>query len=420
MFLIYQIIIITIIIISPIIFLYRIVKSKEDKIRFKEKLCFFSKIRGHGKLIWFHGSSVGEILSIFPLIHELEKNNSIKKILITSSTLSSSQIFKKFKFKKTIHQFFPIDSIFFSYKFLNYWKPSIAIFVESEIWPSIFQTLDKKKIPLLLLNARITRKTFQKWKRLKNFSVKIFGKIAIAYAQNLETFKYLKKLNTKKVKFIGNLKYVENKQIRKISLDQKLIKRFKDRDIWIASSTHLGEELLCSKAHVDLKKKHPKLLTIIIPRHIHRVDNIIKEINKLNLNVAKHSENKINLKNIDIYIVDAFGETQKFYKISKAVFLGGSLIKRGGQNPLEAVRHGANVLHGPNIDNFKEIYKLLKSLNISYQVNSLKSLVRTIDNFILFPNKKNNYTKLKIIGDKILNKTINEINYEIKNEIKKT
>ena len=150
------------------------------------------------------------------------------------------------------------------------------------------------------------------------------------------------------------------------------------------------------------------------------MDNIIKEINKLNLNVAKHSENKINLKNIDIYIVDAFGETQKFYKISKAVFLGGSLIKRGGQNPLEAVRHGANVLHGPNIDNFKEIYKLLKSLNISYQVNSLKSLVRTIDNFILFPNKKNNYTKLKIIGDKILNKTINEINYEIKNEIKKT
>ena len=112
--------------------------------------------------------------------------------------------------------------------------------------------------------------------------------------------------------------------------------------------------------------------------------------------------------------------SQKFYKISKAVFLGGSLIKRGGQNPLEAVRHGANVLHGPNIDNFKEIYKLLKSLNISYQVNSLKSLVRTIDNFILFPNKKNNYTKLKIIGDKILNKTINEINYEIKNEIKKT
>ena len=143
---------------------------------------------------------------------------------------------------------------FFSYKFLNYWKPSIAIFVESEIWPSIFQTLDKKKIPLLLLNARITRKTFQKWKRLKNFSVKIFFKIAIAYAQNLETFKYLKKLNTKKVKFIGNLKYVENKQIRKISLDQKLIKRFKDRDIWIASSTHLGEELLCSKAHVNLKK----------------------------------------------------------------------------------------------------------------------------------------------------------------------
>ena len=149
MFFLYQILIIILLILSPLIIGIRILKKKEDKTRFKEKFCFPSKKRVKGNLIWFHGSSVGEILSILPLVYELEKNNSINQILITSSTLSSAEIFKKFKFTKTVHQFFPIDSIFFSHKFLKYWKPTITIFVESEIWPSIFKTLNSKNIFIL-------------------------------------------------------------------------------------------------------------------------------------------------------------------------------------------------------------------------------------------------------------------------------
>ena len=162
MFFLYQIFISVLLIFSPIIIGLRILNKKEDKVRFKEKLCFPSKKKMTGNLIWFHGSSVGELLSILPLVYELEKNKSINQILITSSTLSSAQIFKKFKFKKTIHQFFPIDCIIYSYKYINYWKPTIAIFIESEIWPSIFKVLNKKNTPLLLLNARITKKTFNK------------------------------------------------------------------------------------------------------------------------------------------------------------------------------------------------------------------------------------------------------------------
>jgi len=157
MFFLYQIIIIILVVLSPIIISIRILKKKESKKRFKEKFCFPSKKRISGNLIWFHGSSVGETLSILPLIYELEKNKSINQILITSSTLSSSEIFKKFKFKKTVHQFFPLDFTLYSYKFLNYWKPTISIFVESEIWPGIFRVLNKKSIPLILLNARITK-----------------------------------------------------------------------------------------------------------------------------------------------------------------------------------------------------------------------------------------------------------------------
>ena len=194
MFIIYRLLTNLILILSPFIIIFRLIKKKEDKKRFKEKFCLFSKKRGKGKLIWFHGSSVGEILSIVPVVQKLENNKSIDKILITSSTLSSSKILKKFKLKKTIHQFYPLDHFFFTQRFVRYWKPNIAIFIDSEIWPCMFKTLDNYKIPLVLLNARITKKTFLRWMKIKKFSKSIFDKITIAYPQNLETKKFLKQL----------------------------------------------------------------------------------------------------------------------------------------------------------------------------------------------------------------------------------
>jgi len=149
MFFLYNIFGFIVIIFSPIILLIRILKKKEDPKRFKEKLCIFSKTRKKGTLVWIHGSSVGEIISIIPLISELEKNNKINKILVTSSTTSSSVILSNFKFKKIIHQYFPLDISFLSKKFLNYWKPNLAIFVESEIWPNMMLNLNIKKIPII-------------------------------------------------------------------------------------------------------------------------------------------------------------------------------------------------------------------------------------------------------------------------------
>ena len=151
MFLLYQIITSILIIFSPIIIAYRILIKKEDKKRFLEKYSLPSKLKKKGKLIWFHGASVGELLSIIPLVKNYENNKSIRQILITSSTLSSSKVLKKYKFKKTVHQFYPIDHIFFTRKFLNHWNPTLAIFIDSEIWPCMFKNLHNKKIPLVLL-----------------------------------------------------------------------------------------------------------------------------------------------------------------------------------------------------------------------------------------------------------------------------
>ena len=420
MFFLYQILISILILLSPLIISFRILKKKEDKKRFKEKFCFSSKKRASGNLIWFHGSSVGELLSILALVYELEKNQSVKQILITSSTLSSAEIFKKFKFKKTIHQFFPIDSIFFSYQFLNFWKPTIAIFVESEIWPSIFKTLNKKKIPLLLLNARVTKKSFTRWNYLKNFSNCVFQNISTAYPQNNETFNYLKKLNVSKIKKIGNLKFINNDPDKLIKLDKTLLKTLSNRKVWCSSSTHPDEEIICSRVHINLKKKYKNLITIIIPRHIHRVDKIVKEIEGLKLNVVKHSSNTKNLNDTDIYLVDTYGETKKFYHASDIVFMGKSLTGKGGQNPLEPTMYNAAVLHGPNISNFADTYKLLDKLKITHKVNGIKSLTNIVNKLMIKKNSHKNYLKIEKIGKKILHETKDEINSLLNDEIKKT
>ena len=412
MFFLYQIILSLLVLISPILIIFRIYKGKEDKIRFREKFSIPSKKRSKGKLIWFHGASVGEILSIIPLIENYEKDKLINQILVTSSTLSSSKVLKKFKFKKTIHQFYPIDHFFFTKKFLEYWKPNLAIFIDSEIWPNMFKKLEEQKIFLILLNARITKKTFLRWLSLKNVSQKVFNKISIAYPQNLETKYFLKKLKVKKIKTIGNLKFAEQDN----EIMNKLNFRFKSKKIWVASSTHSDEEIFCGKTHIELKKKIKNLLTILIPRHVHRAKEIKYELEALNLNAINHSSNKKDLKNTDIYIVDTFGETNKFHKMGCSVFIGGSIVNRGGQNPLEAARFGAKILHGPNIDNFKDVYKSLASLKISKKVSTSKELASAI----MFKKNKKLGDKIKKIGVKILKETINDLDKLIKNEFKKT
>ena len=416
MFILYQTIISVILIFSPLIIIFRILRNKEDKKRFIEKFSIPTKKKLNGRLVWFHGASVGEILSVIPLIRFYEKNKYVKQILITSSTVSSSKIVEKFKFKKTIHQFYPIDYFPLTNKFLNYWKPSVGIFIDSEIWPLMFKDMKKKNIPIFLLNARLTKKTFNKWKKIQTFSKQIFDLITIAYPQNLETETYLKNLSEVKINTIGNLKFAQNFDKNLDKINKKLNLEFKKRKLWVASSTHKKEELFCAETHLELKKKYNNLTTIIIPRHIHRAKKIKTDLENLGLSVAAHTSSIKTLKHIDIYLVDTFGETNKFYNISASVFLGGSLVKRGGQNPLEPARFGAKILHGPNTENFKDVYNQLKSLNISKKIYTPKQLASSIS------FKKNLKTGIiiKNIGEKIFKKTVKELNNQIFNEFKKT
>ncbi len=418
MLLIYRFLINLVLLLSPIILIYRFFKKKEDIKRFKEKFCSFSKKRGHGKLFWFHGASVGEIQSIIPLIEKFEKNKEIQKILITSNTLSSSKIFQKLKLKKTIHQFFPIDNNYLVKKFLNYWRPSAAFFIDSEIWPNTITNLNKKKIPIILINGRITQDSFNKWKKFYYFSNDIFSKINFCLACSKQSKTYLKKLGVKNIKLIGNLKFTQSEN-EKTLIDNDRIKKFIiNKKTWCASSTHKTEELICGVVHKNLKKKYKNLLTFIIPRHVERTGSIVKELKDINLITHTHESGKKIHKDTDIYIVNSYGKTKSFYNICKNIFLGGSLINHGGQNPLEATRYGCNILYGPNVDNFKEIYKFLDKLKISSKVNNYHQLSNQLDKLFEKNQKSKNIEyKLKSIGNKILSKTYKQINFFLKYEI---
>tara|TARA_Y100001936_G_scaffold5199_1_gene4686 strand:+ start:200 stop:1444 length:1245 start_codon:yes stop_codon:yes gene_type:complete len=389
--------------ISPIIIIYRIFKKKEDPKRFLEKIGKF-KNKTNKRLIWFHGSSVGEILSIIPLIEKLEKNKNIKKILVTSNTLSSAKILKKLKLKKTFHQFFPLDAEFLVEKFLNHWRPKAVFFIESEIWPNMIKKIKEKNIPLILINARITKKSFEKWNSIISFSKKIFSEFDLCLSQNSETCNYLKTLGARNIKKIGNLKFSQSNLELKDQLNLKIKKNFRNKKIiFSAISTHDGEESFCGKVHTSLKKKYNNIITIIVPRHINRVNEIKSELKSINLKVHLHTSNRPINKNTDIYLVDTFGETKSFLKFSKIAFMGKSIYASGGQNPLEAARLGNRILHGPNIENFEEVYDFLKKHGISTQIKSHKSL----ENLIVKFHKKKNYSqqiikKLAYIGNQIL------------------
>tara|TARA_Y100001936_G_scaffold210183_1_gene216820 strand:- start:252 stop:1100 length:849 start_codon:yes stop_codon:yes gene_type:complete len=282
----------------------------------------------------------------------------------------------------------------------------------------MFREIKKNSIPLILMNARITNKSFTKWSFFKNFSNDTFSKINIAYPTNTETMKYLKKLNVKKIKNIGNLKFTDDQDSNKETLTKSFLLKLKKRLIWVASSTHPSEEVLVGKTHLDLSKKFKNLLTIIIPRHINRVSKIKDDLTTMGLNtITRSSKRKIDL-NTDIYLVDTYGETKKFFKIAKMIFIGGSIVNHGGQNPIEPARYGLRIVHGPNVRNFKDIFKFFKEKKLAFKINNQNQL-RAISHKLL-TKKKTKTIDLKKIGKNILKKSVLEINQIFVNEIKKT
>ena len=402
---------------APIYLYFRKIRKKEDSISYREKLSKIEISREEGFLIWFHVASVGEAMSILPLIESCMEEKKINKILLTSITLSSGKILKK-RFNqnaKVIHQFLPLDISVWTSKFLEHWKPNLSIFIDSEIWPNLISQISEKKIPLLLINARITKKSFKRWKLIISFAKKIFEKFDLCIVSNKESENFLKILGAKNIKNYGNLKFSNIKNDLNKKLDSDFFNKIKNRKIWCAASTHPTEEILCARSHLKIKESYNNILTIIIPRHIDRIEKIRKELSNLNLKIVLYSKlDQIDI-NTDILLIDTYGEASIFYNISKYVFVGKSTIKSlimdSGQNPIEPARLGCKIFHGPNVSNFVEIYEYLRTLGVTKQVNNSNELsISLIEEFEENKGEKSNIKEeIHNYGQNILNNVIEEL-----------
>jgi 3-deoxy-D-manno-octulosonic-acid transferase len=389
---------------------FRIFKKKESPIRFKEKLGITKLQRDDGYLIWFHCASIGELKSIFPIIDHYVKKN---KILLTTSTLSSSEIFynKYSDNKNIVHQFAPIDSPQIVKKFFLKWKPNIIFFTDSELWPNQIFYAKNNNIPIILLNGRISKKSFSKWKFFKKTMNEILKSFKLILCNSNQSSDYFHYFKTNNIETIGNLKFIISENlVSKNEEDFNLQKRI----IFIGLSTHDTEEEFCIKTHLSLKIKYPNLLTIIIPRHISRINKIEQIVKKSKLNYLTQDSLSGIKDDTDILIINTYGNTQRFLKFSKCIFIGGSLINHGGQNPIEVAYNNSLIFHGPYIHNFTEIYNFLNKENISFEVKSVKELTELFEKNI---NSAQNNVKEKIIsiGNEILSSTIKKLDQHIVN-----
>ena len=389
---------------------FRILRKKECPLRYKEKLGISLKVRNNGYLIWFHCSSIGELKSIFPIIdHYLKKN----QILVTTSTLGSNEVFQKkyYNTKNITHQYAPIDSPQIIKKFFKKWNPNIIFFTESEIWPNQIFYAKNNNIPIILLNARISNKSFTKWKLIKSSMNRILDCFAVILCQSNESANHFNYFGTNNIKMLGNLKFIVSEDLEPLEDNLNLQKRL----IFIALSTHATEEEVCIKIHASLKSQYPNLLTIIIPRHINRIPEIQKIIinTKLNFLIAESLDNFKN--NTDILIINSYGNTKKILKSSKYVFIGGSLVDHGGQNPIEVAYNNSLIFHGPHVHNFTEIYNFLNKENIAFKINSGAELIDQLKEKINDYQNKNIKEKIIRMGDEILSSTIKELDQYIVN-----
>ena len=389
-----------------IIFLkIRVLRNKEDKNRYLEKLSYL-KSKPHPGVIWFHVASLGEIKSIHPIINYYQKKKL--KLLITSVTTSSYEYFKNnLENENTLHQYAPIDSPIIISKFLKLWRPRLTIFVESEIWPNmIMQT--SRQCKLILLNCRISKKSFKKWKIIKKTFKKILEKFDVILAQGKVTLSYLEYFKLENIKQIGNIKFIQLKKN-----NPNVIRIDNSNNKWAAMSVHFKEYNSVIKTHLELSKKENKITTFIIPRHLNKISDLEKIINNYKIKYQKISQNNEVSNFNGIVIVDQFGLADDIFEKVKTVFMGGSLFNHGGQNPIEPLRYGCKIITGKYIDNFTEIYEDLVTKGLVEIVNNQDEFRDKLIE-IFFKKKTTKDTELKFdfinFSDKVYNNTIKFLN----------
>jgi 3-deoxy-D-manno-octulosonic-acid transferase len=332
-------------------------RGKEDPARLGERYGQATLPRPSGPLIWLHSASVGEILAIVPLVERLRAMNFA--VLVTTGTVTSAALAAQRLPAGAVHQFIPLDAPKFVTRFLDHWHPDLALFVESDLWPNLILASSDRGIPIILVNGRVSERSFQRWRLASGGIAALLERFDLCLTQsNADTQRYAR-LGASHITSIGNLKL----DVPPLPVDRAILRNLKlsigPRLVVAAASTHAGEETAVIGAHKRLRAKHPSLLTVIAPRHPERGGAVAEMAKAAGLSVAQRSRGQLPESDVDIFVADTLGELGLVYCLAPIVFMGGSLASHGGQNPIEPIRLGAAVVHGPHVWNFAEIYEAL-------------------------------------------------------------
>lgn len=359
---------------TPLILFWRTRGGKEEPGRRPERYGLASTPRPEGFLAWFHAASVGEANAVFPIIEAMAKERPEIAVLLTTGTVTSAKLARARLPSSAVHQYVPFDHQAYVRRFLSHWRPDLAVFVESEIWPNLVLETRARGIPLVLVNGRISSASFHKWRKRPGFSRPLFSSFNLVLAQNDTLAQRFVQLGASEAKGVGNLKADAPPPPADANGQKALAAALQDRPVWVAASTHPGEDDMVAVAHMAMKKTKPDLLTIIVPRHPERGPLIAKQFASSSLKLSLRSEGTLPDASTDIYIADTIGEIGLFYALTHVAFIGGSLVPRGGQNPVEAIKLGAAVISGPHWHNFSDSYEELLRADACVRVTDAKGL----------------------------------------------
>lgn len=348
--------------------------GKEDIKRFNERIGKPKMKRPDGKLIWFHGASVGESLSMLPLINKLLENYPDAHIMVTTGTVTSAEVMGKRLPERAFHQYIPIDNPKFVSRFIKHWHPDLVLWFESDLWPALLSGIKRKNIPLILVNGRISNKSFKRWQQFDFISKELLGCFTYCLGQSEEDAYRLRVLGAKDSMCLGNLKYAGINPPVDAEKKAEIMEQIEGRPLWAVSSTHNDEELKIGKFLKRVIEKVPGLITIIALRHPNRGPEIQEQLNELGLKTALRSKGEKISKTTDVYIADTIGEVGIWYDMAPIVFIGGSLIPHGGQNFMEPSRFRDAVLVGPHMHNFTDAMNRAKKADAVIQVNDVVEL----------------------------------------------
>lgn len=354
----------------------RLAQGKEDPDRINERKGIASVARPDGPLVWLHAASVGESLALLEIIREIEEDWPEVNLLMTTGTRTSAELMAKRLPARVIHQFVPVDALAFVRAFLDHWSPDLAIWTESEFWPAILHETEKRKVPIVSINARLSKKSHDRWRWIPGFMSSMLRRFSLILAQDDDTKTHLARLGAQKGQVITTGTLKEGAQPLEYDEDERA--RFATvlagREVWLAASTHPGEETIAAKAHDIARKTNPGLLLILAPRHPERGDDLAAELRDQGWNLAQRSAQEPCTEETEIYLADTLGEMGLWYRLAPVSFVGGSLVEIGGHNPFEPAGLGSAILNGPHVANFAGIYRRFADAGAAIEIQDAASL----------------------------------------------